>query len=131
MPRRELMCSDDLAAATLHVMALDEAGFAHAFPDPRLPMINVGTGSDITIRELAYSVREVVGFSGEIVWDPAQPDGTPRKLLDVSRISATGWRARVPLKDGIRAAYDDFLSREGAGHISDPAARQWAHSGTT
>ena len=69
------------------------------------PLVNIGTGEDVTIRELAETVMQVVGFDGRIVFDSSKPDGTPRKLLDVSRLAALGWRARTGLSDGIRAAY--------------------------
>jgi len=90
-PRRELLHVDDLAAAVLHL--LDH------YDDPQT--INVGTGSDVTIRELAELVAAAVGYPGETLWDSSKPDGTPRKVLDVSRIHALGWSARIPLADGI------------------------------
>jgi len=73
--------------------------------------INVGYGNDVTIRELAETVRRIVGFPGEIVWDTSKPDGTPRKLLDSSRVLALGWRPQIDLVTGIRLAYEDFLRR--------------------
>jgi len=94
-PRREFLYVDDLADACVQLMVQDYDG----------PLVNVGTGEDVTIRELAETVMQVVGFEGRIVFDASKPDGTPRKLLDVSRLSALGWRARTTLKDGIRAAY--------------------------
>jgi len=95
-PKREFLYVDDLASACVHLM---ETGYDG-------PVVNVGTGVDVTIRELAETVREVVGFAGETVFDASKPDGTPRKLLDVSRLTALGWRASVPLRDGIRRAYE-------------------------
>lgn len=95
-PRREFLYVDDLADACVHLM---EQGYDG-------PLINVGTGSDITIRELAETVMGIVGFGGRITFDASKPDGTPRKLLDVSRLSATGWRAATPLKLGIQKAFD-------------------------
>jgi GDP-L-fucose synthase len=74
-----------------------------------LPLLNIGTGEDLTIAELAQTVMRVVGFEGELVFDPTKPDGTPRKLLDVSRANALGWKAKVGLEQGIRLAYDSFL----------------------
>ena len=71
--------------------------------------MNIGCGEDITIRELVETVREVVGFQGAVVWDRTKPDGTPRKLLDVSRLSGLGWRATTELRTGIRLAYQDYL----------------------
>jgi GDP-L-fucose synthase len=100
-PRREFLYVDDLADACVHLM---EAGYDG-------PLVNIGTGEDVTIRELAETVMEVVGFSGEIVFDASKPDGTPRKLLDVSRLASLGWRARTALRDGIRLAYEEFLAR--------------------
>jgi len=75
--------------------------------------INVGSGQECTIREIAETVKEVVGFTGAIRWDSSKPDGTPRKLMDSSRINALGWRAKVSLKDGLARAYADFLKRHG------------------
>jgi GDP-L-fucose synthase len=95
-PRREFLYVDDLADACVHLM---ECGYDG-------PLVNVGTGVDVTIRELAETVMQVVGFKGRIVYDASKPDGTPRKLLDVSRLAALGWRSRTALVDGIRAAYD-------------------------
>jgi GDP-L-fucose synthase len=94
-PRREFLYVDDLAAACVHLM---EQGYAG-------PLVNIGTGSDVTIRELAETVMEVVGFKGRIVFDRSKPDGTPRKLLDVARAHALGWRAQVALREGIARAY--------------------------
>jgi GDP-L-fucose synthase len=98
-PRREFLHVDDLAAACFHLIKLDSP------PD----WVNVGTGSDITIFELAQLVAETTGFPGEIRTDPTKPDGTPRKLLDISQIQATGWSPQVQLRDGLAAAYQDFL----------------------
>ncbi len=95
-PRREFLYVDDLADACVHLM---ERGYDG-------PLVNIGTGEDVTIRELAETVMQVVGFGGRIVFDASKPDGTPRKLLDVSRLAALGWRARTGLREGIRAAYD-------------------------
>lgn len=115
-PRREMLYSDDMAEACVRLMELPEAEFGRivgtdpAAPQP--PLINIGWGEDYTIRELAERVRDVVGFRGEIAWDSAKPDGTPRKLLDVSRMKALGWSPRVRLADGLKNAYEDFLSRK-------------------
>ncbi len=73
--------------------------------------INVGSGQEVTIKELAETVKEVVGFDGEMEWDTSKPDGTPRKLMDSSRINALGWQAQIDLREGIRRAYQDFLNR--------------------
>jgi GDP-L-fucose synthase len=95
-PRREFLHVDDLADACVQLM---ERGYDG-------PPLNIGTGEDVTIRELAEMVMQVVGFDGRIVFDQSKPDGTPRKLLDVSRLAAFGWHSRIPLHDGIQAAYD-------------------------
>ena len=95
-PRREFLYVDDLADACVHLM---ESGYDG-------PLVNIGTGEDVTIRELAEIVMKVVEFKGDIVFDATKPDGTPRKLLDVSRLSALGWRARVTLEEGIRRTYE-------------------------
>ncbi len=100
-PMREFLYVDDLADACVHLMARGYDG----------PLVNIGTGEDVTIRELAETVMDVVGFAGRIVFDAGKPDGTPRKLLDVSRLHALGWKHRVGLRDGIALAYRDFLDR--------------------
>ena len=109
-PRREFLLSDELADACVHMM---ERNDALADVDDKVPLYNVGCGADVSIRELAGTVRDVVGYEGELVFDASKPDGTPRKLLDVSRLAALGWHAKVPLADGIAAAYRDFLERLG------------------
>ena len=98
-PRREFLHVDDLAAACLVLL--------ESYDDPA--PINVGVGEDVTIRELAETVAEVTGFTGSLLWDETKPDGTPRKLLDVSRISAMGWKAQIPLRDGIASTYRWFV----------------------
>ena len=98
-PRREFLHVDDLAEAALFLMEHYSGG----------EIVNVGCGSDLTIRELAELVRKVVGFSGELVFDASKPDGTPRKLLDSSRLTALGWRPRIGLEDGIREIYRWYL----------------------
>jgi GDP-L-fucose synthase len=100
-PMREFLYADDLADACVFLM---EKGYDG-------PLVNIGTGSDITIRELAQTVVDVVGFQGSLTFDPSKPDGTPRKLMDVSRLHGLGWRAHTPLKEGIALAYQDFLGR--------------------
>jgi GDP-L-fucose synthase len=103
-PRREFLHVDDLADACLFLM---EKGVVDG-------MYNIGVGEDVTIRELAETVMSVVGFAGRIAFDASKPDGTPRKLLDVSRLRDIGWRARIPLREGIDMAYRDFTARYGA-----------------
>ena len=102
-PMREFLYVDDLADACVHMM---EQGYDG-------PLVNIGTGEDVTIRELAETVMDVVGFRGRIVFDASKPDGTPRKLLDVGRLHALGWKHRIDLKQGIALAYQDFLARFG------------------
>jgi GDP-L-fucose synthase len=100
-PRREFLFSDDLARACVFLMEnYGEEQF-----------INVGFGSDVTIRELAQIVKRIAGFKGDILWDTSKPDGTPRKLMDSSRLRALGWRPEVDLEKGIKLAYEDFLRR--------------------
>jgi len=90
-------------------MSLDEVSFDQLLNDDVPPLINIGCGKDLTIRELVALVKEVVGFAGVIEWDSSKPDGTPRKLLDVSRLFAQGWQPQVELTKGVKKAYDDFL----------------------
>ncbi len=108
-PMREFLHVDDMAAASVHVMNLDAATW-QANTQPMLSHINVGTGVDCTIRELAETVAQVTGFKGELVFDSTKPDGTPRKLMDVSRLAALGWRASISLEDGLRDAYNWFVN---------------------
>ena len=110
-PRREFLYSDDMADACLAILEAPAELLAAASPK-QPPLINVGCGSDVTIRELAELVARAVGFAGRLAFDSAKPDGTPRKLLDVSRVSALGWSPRVPLQKGIEMAYRDFLLRQ-------------------
>ena len=109
-PRREFLHCDDLAEAVLHLLERQDEVFA-LFGQGEQPLINIGAGRDITIAGLAEMVREVVGFRGEIVWDHAKPDGTPRKLLDISRVSRLGWTPKIGLRQGIAATYRDYLAR--------------------
>ena len=103
-PMREFLHVDDMAAASVHVMELDSATY-QANTQPMLSHINVGTGVDCTIRELAETIAKVTGFSGKLSFDATKPDGTPRKLMDVARLKALGWQARISLEDGLRNAY--------------------------
>jgi len=108
-PKREFLYVDDMARACLHVMDLDRAIY-DATTQPMLSHINVGSGTDISIRELADLVAKAVGFKGRIECDPSKPDGTPRKLMDVSRLHALGWKPRVGLDEGLALTYRDFQS---------------------
>ena len=106
-PMREFLHVDDMAAASVHVMELDEATYRDK-TQPMCSHINVGTGVDCTIRELAESVARVTGFAGRLVFDSSKPDGSLRKLLDVSRLASMGWRASITLEDGLRDTYQWF-----------------------
>ncbi len=120
-PRREFLYSDDMADACVFLMNLpddrytallgsDESSSGRFEP----PLINIGVGEDLTIAELATTIAGVVGFTGRIAYDASQPDGTPRKLMDVSRLRSAGWQARTPLEQGLRAAYAEFVATQGA-----------------
>lgn len=102
-PRREFLFADDLAEACLFLMNNYNGR----------EFVNIGVGDDITIRELAELIAEVIGFDGELKFDTSKPDGTPRKLMDVSKMHAMGWKHKTSLKDGIKIAYQDFLKKEG------------------
>jgi GDP-L-fucose synthase len=104
-PRREFLYSDDLAEACIHVLNLPESQFSRMVHSDEAPLINIGTGEDLTVRELAELVAKVLEFDCEIVLDPARPDGTPQKLLDVTRVHALGWKAKTSLAEGIRLTY--------------------------
>jgi len=110
-PRREFLYVDDMAAACVHVMGLDKATYDR-HTQPMLSHINVGYGNDVTIRELAETVACVIGYKGAIAFDTTKPDGTPRKLMDSSRLNALGWRATTGLEDGLANAYRDFLKSD-------------------
>jgi GDP-L-fucose synthase len=107
-PRREFLHVDDMASASVYVMELDDVTY-RANTMPMLSHINVGTGLDCTIRELAQAIASVTGFKGRLVFDSSKPDGTPRKLLDVSRLNALGWRSSIELANGLRDAYQWFV----------------------
>jgi GDP-L-fucose synthase len=106
-PRREFLHVDDMAAAALHLLENYDGA----------PQVNVGTGSDVTIREIADTVAEVVGYKGETLWDTSKPDGTPQKLLDVSKLADSGWTSQIDLKDGITSTVDWF--RENADSLRE------------
>jgi len=110
-PMREFLHVDDMAAASIHVMDLDQAVY-QTHTQPMLSHINVGTGTDCTIRELAETVARVTGFSGKLGFDATKPDGAPRKLLDVSRLKALGWQSSISLEDGLRDAYQWFVKNQ-------------------
>ena len=104
-PMREFLYSDDLADACVYLMENCDAAQVGEF-------VNIGTGKDMTIRELAESVKEVVGFEGKLAFDSSKPDGTPKKLLDVSRLNSLGWHAKTSFKDGLKMAYQAFLQEQ-------------------
>jgi len=99
-PMREFLFADDLADACVFLM--------NSYDDPQL--VNIGTGEDLPIKELAKLIKSIVGYGGDLVFDPSKPDGTPRKLMDVSKVHGLGWRHTTPLEAGIRLVYDDFLA---------------------
>lgn len=107
-PMREFLHVDDMAAASVYVMNLDEETY-RSQTQPMLSHINVGTGIDCTIRELAETMAKVTGFAGSLIFDSSKPDGTPRKLMDVSRLRALGWEAAIPLEEGLARTYDWYL----------------------
>ncbi len=104
-PRREFLYSDDLADACIYLMSLPQAQFDRLLHADGPPLINIGTGEDLTIRELAELIARVLELDCELVFDPSRQDGTPRKVLDVSRINALGWKAKTSLEEGIRLTY--------------------------
>jgi nucleoside-diphosphate-sugar epimerase len=117
-PRREFLHVDDMAAASLFVLDLDREVYA-AETLPMVSHINVGWGADISIRELAELVAEVTGFRGAITYDSSKPDGTPRKLLDTSRLARLGWRPRIELRTGILDTYRWYLKRESGKGVAE------------
>ncbi len=118
-PMREFLHVDDMAAASVYVMELDDATY-RSHTQPMLSHINVGTGVDCTIRELAETVARVTGYTGRLVFDSSKPDGAPRKLMDVSRLHALGWQATIGLEGGLRDAYAWFCDQRGQ-HASPTA----------
>jgi len=112
-PKREFLYVDDMAAASVHVMNLPQVSYWQ-HTQPMLSHINVGCGHDITIRELAETIACVVGYKGDIAFDPSKPDGVPRKLMDNSLLNELGWKAQVGLEVGLKTAYKDFLEKFGS-----------------
>lgn len=109
-PKREFLYVDDLANALVFIASLDDEHYDALVESSRCPLINVGSGEDLTIRELAETIAEVVGYKGRFVQDISKPDGTMRKIMDVSRIKRLGWEPKVNLKNGIALAYIDFIN---------------------
>ena len=104
---REFLHVDDMAGASIHIMGIDKK-ILESKVDPMLSHINIGTGVDITIKDVAQIVKEVVGFCGEIVFNTKMPDGTKRKLLDISKLERLGWKPEIPLIDGLKETYEWF-----------------------
>lgn len=111
-PQREFLHVDDMAAACVHIRQLD-ADVLNSQVQPMLSHINVGTGLDCTIRDLALTMAKVTGFKGNVGFDASKPDGTPRKLLDVSRLKALGWQSTIALEDGLASTYEWYLANAG------------------
>jgi GDP-L-fucose synthase len=113
-PKREFLYSEDMADACVYLMNLPDAQFVPLLGQDRndglAPLMNIGVGDDLTIRELAETVKNVVGFAGEIVFDSTKPDGTPRKLMDVGRLNTMGWKAHTAMLTGLAVAYRDFIA---------------------
>jgi GDP-L-fucose synthase len=109
-PKREFLYVDDMAAASVHVMNLPKSTYDQ-HTSPMLSHINVGYGTDVSIAEAAQTIAQVVGYKGTVTFDTSKPDGTPRKLMDSSRLNNLGWQAQVPLLQGLTQAYQDFLTR--------------------
>lgn len=106
-PMREFLHVDDLAAALIYLLELEEP------PD----LVNVGYGSDVTIKELAETIRDVVGYEGELIWDASRPDGAPRKLMDSSRMRSLGWKPVIDLRSGVEKTYQSFLEEQSMGEL--------------
>jgi GDP-L-fucose synthase len=113
VPRREFLHSDDMAAACVHLMELRPELLASIVNGSAPPLVNIGCGEDLTVRELGELIRTIVGTDATIDWDTSKPDGTPRKQLDIGKLTALGWRQKIGLEDGIRRAYADFLAELG------------------
>jgi GDP-L-fucose synthase len=111
IPRREFLHVDDLADACVFMMNLDEKKFRSLRAAHGSPLVNIGCGKDITIGELVLLIREIVGYEGEVTFDPSKPDGTLQKLLDISKASNLGWSPKINLADGIARAYDWYARR--------------------
>jgi len=115
-PRREFLNVEDMAAASLFVMNLDRATY-DANTDPMLSHINVGTGTDVSILEVAQLIAQVTGFTGKITCDTSKPDGTKRKLMDVSRLATMGWTAQIPLEQGLKSTYAWYIQQLASGAV--------------
>lgn len=109
-PCREFLHVDDVADACLFIMNLNEKNFASLLASSTPALINIGSGKEISIKELALLIKDIVGFEGEVIFDKTRPDGTLQKLLDISRLTNLGWKPKISLKDGIRSTYDSYLN---------------------
>lgn len=118
-PKREFLYSDDMAEACIYLLEQPEEKLQSLFDDQQPPLVNIGCGQDLTIRELAELVKEVVGFSGGLAFDTSKPDGTMRKLMDVSKLMQIGWSSKTTLGDGIASAYKNFLGNQLADSSQD------------
>jgi len=107
-PRREFLHVDDVASACVFIMKLDDSIF-NSCTQPMLSHINVGTGKDLTISGLAETIKKVVSYQGEVIWDHAKPDGIPKKLLDASKLNSLGWKPEISLTEGIKKTYNEYL----------------------
>lgn len=110
-PKREFLYSEDMAEACIYLLEQSSQQLSGLFNDEQPPLVNIGCGEDLTIRELAELVAEVVGFKGKLTFDSSKPDGTMRKVMDVSRINALGWKRKVLLPQGVALSYQDMLSK--------------------
>jgi GDP-L-fucose synthase len=110
-PLREFLHVDDLADACIYLMGQEDEIFEALPSDYHLPLLNVGCGDDLTIRDLAGLIAEIVGYQGEVVWDSSKPDGTPRKLLDNTKLTQLGWKSAISLKEGIQRTYEWYLTQ--------------------
>ena len=120
-PKREFLYSEDMADACVYLMSLPDEKFVPLLGQNRNdglpPLMNIGVGHDLTIRELAETVKDVIGYAGTLEFDASKPEGTPRKLMDVGRLNAMGWKAQTAMRDGLARAYADFLQETPAhGH---------------
>jgi len=110
-PKREFLYSEDIADACLYLLEQPESKLQSLFNDETPPLVNIGCGEDLSIRELAELVKSVVGYQGELAFDASKPDGTMRKLMDVSRLNQLGWTRKMQLADGVRISYKDMLEK--------------------
>ena len=108
-PRREFLCSKDMAYACTFLMRLPDVTFATLINNTKPPLVNIGCGEDLAIKELAGIIKKVVNYTGELTFDTSKPDGTMRKLMDVSLINRLGWKAHIGITEGISDAYESFL----------------------